>query len=131
MRRACDAVGRICAEPSVRSAADGTPARLELRERDSYPPWPANSGSDALAGRYVKLAAKQGITARPVARGGGSDVSHAADLTPALDGLGILGGGLHSKSEWADAATLPVRARIAADLIAELCVPPVTPTGCA
>lgn len=121
LQRACDAVERICAEPSVRSVADGQTTRLVLRGYRAYPPWPPREGSDRLARRYAELAARRGLTVTPVSSGGGADASHVADLAPSLDGLGILGGGMHSKAEWADLTTWPLRARIAADLIADLC----------
>jgi glutamate carboxypeptidase len=120
IQRACDAAKKICSEPSVRSAADGTTTRLELHEDRAYPPWPQNSATDALAERYVKLAQKRGLAVTPVRRGGGSDASHAVGLAPALDGLGIFGGGMHSTTEWADIETLPLRTRVAADLIVNL-----------
>lgn len=46
---------------------------------------------------------------------GGSDANllHAAGL-PCLDGLGPVGGGLHSENEYIETASLPTRARLAA-----------------
>lgn len=118
------AVRRLCAEPSVRSVADGAPARLELKERRSYPPWPRNPATDRLAQRYAVLAQAHGITVVPKERGGASDASYVSDLAPTLDGLGILGADIHSPREWADLATLPARIATAAALIAELCARP-------
>lgn len=123
LERTCEAVRQICSEPTVRSAADGLPVRLELSEYHSYPPWPPNPGADALARRYEAVARRHGIALAPRRSGGAADTSHVAALAPTLDGLGIRGDGLHSTLEWADTATLPLRARLAADLLTDLCAP--------
>ncbi|MBT7163149.1 MAG: M20/M25/M40 family metallo-hydrolase [Victivallales bacterium] len=115
------ALMRLCSEGTVRSPADGGLPKLELRECGGYPPWPRNPDTDTLAERYSACAQRHGVTVRTVARGGASDASHTADLAPTLDGLGILGGGLHSTAEWADLSTLPIRATIAADFMADVC----------
>ena len=70
---------------------------------------------------YIELAERQGIDAAVTGSGGGSDASYVADLTPTLDGLGILGGKMHQPGEWADWQSFPARSRVAADLITELC----------
>ena len=111
----------ICSRSTVRSSEDGATTRLELQEHFSYPAWPTDKGTECLAKRYVELAKKHGVVVTPVQRGGGSDASHVADLVPTLDGLGILGGGMHAKTEWADLKSLAVGGRIVADLIADLC----------
>jgi glutamate carboxypeptidase len=120
LERAIEAVKAICATSSVVSAADGATTCLKLEEHRSYPPWPRNEKTDALASRYKALAARRGVSVVTVCSGGGADSSHVAGLTPTLDGLGIRGGGMHTPDEWADVATLPVHAAIAADLMVEL-----------
>lgn len=119
-----DKVRRICAEPTVTSPRDGATAQLELSGYEAYPPWPASPGGEALANRYIQLAARRGIQAETIASGGGADPSHVADLIPCVDGLGILGSEMHSVDEWADIASLEDRTRVAADLIGELCANP-------
>jgi glutamate carboxypeptidase len=121
LERTCEAVRAICAEPSVRGAADGAPVRLELAMHRSYPAWPATAATEELAGRYSRLAARRGLAVKPVRRGGGADASVVADLAPTLDGLGMLGGGMHSPQEWADLDAFAPRVRVAADLIVDLC----------
>lgn len=122
LRRGCERIREICSEPTVRSVADGEPTRLALTDNCSYPPWPPNAATDGLAARYVRLAARRGLTARPVRRGGGADASAVADLAPTVDGLGMLGGGMHSPDEWAELDAFEPRVRLAADLIVDLCV---------
>jgi glutamate carboxypeptidase len=119
--RAVEKIRTICTTPTVFSAADGTPAKLSITERLAYPPWPRSASTDGLAVRYVEMAQRRGQRVIPKASGGGSDASHLADLMPTIDGLGILGSGLHTLHEWADTRTINLRAQIAADLIAELC----------
>ena len=53
--------------------------------------------------------------------GGVSDANHvAATGTPVLDGLGVVGGGLHGPDEWASVASLDERAAAAALLMERL-----------
>ncbi len=121
LQRAAETIRTICTTPTVFSAADGTPAKLSITERLAYPPWPRSASTDGLATRYVERAQRRGLRVIPKASGGGSDASHLADLMPTIDGLGILGGGLHTLEEWADTRTIAMRSQIAADLIDELC----------
>ena len=118
---ACQRIRAICDQPTVTSPADGATTSLTLSGFESYPPWPRQPEAEALAARYIELAGNHGITATPIQTGGGADVSHVADLAPALDGLGALVDRMHSTEEWADAATFTTRARAAADLLASLC----------
>lgn len=111
----------VCAEPTLRSPHDGAIARLHLSEYASYPAWSGNAASAALGRRYAAIAAHHGLNTAAVASGGGADASHVADLTPTIDGLGILGGKLHQPGEWADSRSFPLLTRAAADLIVELC----------
>lgn len=115
------AVHRLCGESTVRSQSDGATTRLELSDLPGFPAWPRRDDAVALAQRYVELARRRGIVAVANGSGGGSDASHVADLTPTLDGLGILGGKFHQPGEWADWKSFPDRAQVAADLIVELC----------
>ncbi|MCA1808045.1 MAG: M20/M25/M40 family metallo-hydrolase [Kiritimatiellia bacterium] len=110
----------ICAESTVRSAADGVATRLELQEQLAYPPWPRGAAGDELAGRFARLAGARGIQVGATVRGGGSDASHLAVLMPALDGLGLPGGGMHTPDEWADIGIMPAWIGAAAELISDL-----------
>jgi glutamate carboxypeptidase len=121
LQAAWDAIKAMCAVSSVRSPADGQPSRLVLCGHRAYPPWAPNKGTDMLVQRYTELAAARGLPMKAVSSGGGADASHVADLAPTLDGLGPVGSAMHSTSEWADLTTWPLRVRIAADLIKDLC----------
>ena len=122
LRAACDRARAICSTSTISSPADGRSTELSLQEYEAFPAWPANAWTDALAQRYVKLAEQRNLNVQPVASGGGSDASHVADLIPAIDGLGILGGAMHSDDEWADVRSLESRTLLASDLIEHLCV---------
>lgn len=115
------AIRAICATPTVRSAADGATTQLSLSEYATYPAWPRNAATDALAERFHRIAERYGLRSGSEASGGGSDAAQFAELMPTIDGLGILGYGLHTPHEWADMTTLPQRIRSAADLVLELC----------
>ncbi len=53
-----------------------------------------------------------------VAVGGVSDANHlAAAGIPVLDGLGVVGGGLHGPDEWVSLESIPRRAAAAALLL--------------
>jgi glutamate carboxypeptidase len=112
---------RICTEPTVRRASDGAATQLEISDLPGFPAWPRHDRAASLTQRYIELAGRRGIVAAAVGSGGGSDGNHVADLTPTLDGLGVLGGMLHQPGEWADWKSFPDRSRVAADLIVDLC----------
>jgi glutamate carboxypeptidase len=122
LRAACDRARAICSTSTISSPTDGRSTQLALEEYEAFPAWPTNAWTDALAQRYMKLASQRSLNVQPVASGGGSDASHVADLIPAIDGLGILGGAMHSSDEWADVRSFESRTLAAADLIEELCV---------
>jgi glutamate carboxypeptidase len=94
----------------------GTPLRC--------PPMPRTPAADALAADYIAGAGTLGLRVAAVAVGGVSDANHvAATGTPVLDGLGVVGGGLHGPDEWASLASLDERAAAAALLMERLAGP--------
>lgn len=121
LAEACQRVRKIAAVSTVSSPRDGATTTLTLDEFHSYPTWPLRADAQALAERYRLLAQRRGLTIVPTASGGGADASHVADLTPTLDGLGILGGNLHQTSEWADLSSWAARVNSVADLLVDLC----------
>lgn len=83
--------------------------------------WPRMDSRAATAGLLSGAAARAGHPLVAVERGGASDASHLAAVIPVtVDGLGPRGGGAHSPSEHVLVESLPVRARIALALVAEL-----------
>jgi glutamate carboxypeptidase len=85
------------------------------------PPMARTPGADALAKAYAAGAASLGMRVAAVAVGGVSDANHlAATGIPVLDGLGVVGGGLHGPDEWASLPSIPERAAAAALLLHDL-----------
>lgn len=110
----------IALTPTVRSPSDDEPAVLTLSQRSTYPAWLPAPRHEALAERYIRIAATHGLNVTHMASGGAADASLFSPHVPTIDGLGILGGGAHSLTEWADLASYEARAHTAADLIGEL-----------
>jgi len=124
---AYQAAQKICEASTLQSKASGHTTRSELKSYRSYPPWPRSAGGDALAEQYIAFAEKHGITATAIKSGGGADACNVADIAPTIDGLGILGGAMHRRDEWADANSFMARVQVSADLIESLCE--AEPTG--
>jgi glutamate carboxypeptidase len=104
---------------ALRPHLEGTALRLE-RGPES-PPLPPSASRDLFA-RANRAAARLGLAPlRGVAVGGGSDGNRTAAVgTPTLDGLGAVGGGAHAEDEHVLAASMPERAALLAELVADL-----------
>ena len=98
---------------------EGTSLRVE-RGPES-PPLPPEASHDLFA-RAEQAAARLGMAPlRGVAVGGGSDGNWTAAVgTPTLDGLGAVGGGPHADDEHVLADSMPERAALLAELVADL-----------
>jgi glutamate carboxypeptidase len=69
----------------------------------SFPPLTENAQIDALAGRARAIYAEIGKSVALSGNGGASESALAmAEGTPALDGLGYVGGDFHTDHEWID-----------------------------
>jgi glutamate carboxypeptidase len=75
--------------------------------------------SAGLLAAAREIAAEHGLGAVPsCAVGGGSDGNFTAALgIPTLDGLGGVGGGGHTRTEWVDLASMAIRAELIARLV--------------
>jgi glutamate carboxypeptidase len=68
--------------------------------------------------RARRVAAQLGFDLPETDAGGGSDGNFVAGRgLPLLDGLGPVGAGAHSRSEWVDVAAMPLRAALVAGLL--------------
>jgi glutamate carboxypeptidase len=77
--------------------------------------------SKGLYARAELLARKMGISVGQCSVGGGSDGNFTAAIgVPTLDGMGGVGGGAHSPSEFVQLRSLPERAALLAALLLEL-----------
>lgn len=114
------AASEICSEPTLHSQADAQPTRLVLKELPGFAAWKQSPADAQISSEYIAIAKRHGLEVSAVSSGGASDASQFAEFTPTLDGLGILGGALHSTDEWADMRTFDTRTRIASDVIIQL-----------
>jgi glutamate carboxypeptidase len=92
--------------------------RFEVVEE--IPPVPPSDAGAELAGRLVELAAEHGWRLKPEPdRGGVSFPNFLPDpaATPVLDGLGPVGGGMHTREEWVSLRSLERRIRLIAKLL--------------
>jgi glutamate carboxypeptidase len=102
--------------------------KVTVRRETSFPPLPNNPATDALAARAKAIYAGLGLTLETAGNGGASEsaLSHAAG-TPALDGLGPVGGDFHSDKEWVDARSVTPRLYLLTKLIMDLGANPPKP----
>src|SRR6185436_5413581 len=75
-----------------------------------YPPLIQTAEVDALAGRAAAIYAELGKSVGRAGNGGASESAVAQSVgTPALDGLGLVGGDFHTDHEWVDLKSLEPR----------------------
>ncbi len=90
---------------------------------EAYPAMPDSPANRALLGKLDAVSRDLGyapiIAYDPKSRGAG-DIAFVSPPLPALDGLGIRGGGSHAPNEWADLATVPELVKRTAVLIYRL-----------
>ncbi|GLS42113.1 glutamate carboxypeptidase [Methylobacterium brachythecii] len=86
----------------------------------TFPPMPRNAGTDGLAAKAQAIYAEIGRKLTLESSGGAADSSFtAAAGTPTIDGLGIVGGGIHSKDEYAEVESIVPRLYLLTRLIME------------
>jgi glutamate carboxypeptidase len=93
--------------------------RFELTGGFHRPPLEATQANRALFAAYQECGSRLGLSFGAQAVGGGSDGNLFAEAgLPVLDGLGPVGGALHSEREWIRVSSLAERARLAALFLA-------------
>lgn len=93
-------VREICAQPGIA----GTTTTVEMGA--NHPPFMAGERSEHLLNVVKQIGQAQGRVITAERTGGAGDISFAAlEGTAALDGLGLLGDGAHSKQEYAQIAS--------------------------
>jgi glutamate carboxypeptidase len=101
---------------------------VTVTREPAYPPLPDNPVTNALARRAETIYAETGRTLNFGGNGGASESAMAAAAgTPALDGLGPVGGGFHSDKEFVDLTTVTPRLYMLARMIMDLSAHPPTP----
>ncbi|MEP6884418.1 MAG: glutamate carboxypeptidase [Gammaproteobacteria bacterium] len=87
----------------------------------AYPPLTENAQIDALAARAKAIYAEIGKTVASSGNGGASESALAmAEGTPALDGLGFVGGDFHTDHEWIDLSSVVPRLYLFTRLLMEV-----------
>jgi glutamate carboxypeptidase len=97
----------------------------------AFPPLTENAAIDALAARAQAIYAEIGKTVSLSGNGGASESALAmAEGTPALDGLGFVGGDFHTDHEWIDLASVTPRLYLFTRLLMEAgAAPPPRPAA--
>jgi len=86
-----------------------------------YPPLIETPPVDALAARATAIYAELGKSLGKSGNGGASESALAQSVgTPALDGLGLVGGDYHTDKEWVDLTTLTPRLYLFTRLLMEM-----------
>jgi len=86
-----------------------------------YPPLIETAAVDGLAARAEAIYAELGKTQARSGNGGASESAVAQSVgTPALDGLGLVGGDFHTDKEWIDLTSLTPRLYLFTRLLMEM-----------
>ena len=102
------------------SGEDGG-VRFEVTRGVTRPVWEPDDAAMALYEVARGLAKEAGENLPHESAGGGSDGNFTGALgIPTLDGLGVIGGGIHTLEEHVTIASLPKRAKLLAGLLATL-----------
>ncbi|HLJ21214.1 MAG TPA: glutamate carboxypeptidase [Stellaceae bacterium] len=120
-------VAKVEASAARPQIADTT---VTVTHSSAYPPLTENAAIDALAARARSIYAEIGKTVESSGNGGASESALAmAEGTPALDGLGFVGGDFHTDHEWVDLTSAVPRIYLFTRLLMELgAMPPHAPS---
>ncbi|WUR14362.1 glutamate carboxypeptidase [[Empedobacter] haloabium] len=103
-------------------------AKVEIALKRSFPPMPPSSTTDALARAASSIYAELGRKLTLESSGGAADSSLAfAAGVPTIDGLGIVGGGIHTAEEYAEVDSIAPRIYLLARLIRQFGKDPQLP----
>lgn len=103
-----------------------------MSEGSAYPALTENPQIDALGRRAQAIYAEIGKTVTLSGNGGASESAVAMSVgTPALDGLGYVGEGLHTDHEWIDISRVTSRIYLFTRLLMETCNAPPAKSGAA
>jgi len=94
--------------------------KVTVTAEPGYPPLMETADVDALADRAAAIYAELGKTVGRSGNGGASESAVAQSAgTPALDGLGLVGGDFHTDHEWVDVNSLTPRLYLITRLLME------------
>lgn len=93
---------------------------VTVRLERNFPPMPKNDATDALAAKAQEIYGEVGRKLVLEGSGGAADSSIAAGAgVPAIDGLGIVGGEIHTPNEYGEADSVAPRLYLLTRLIME------------
>jgi len=94
--------------------------KVTVLAEPGYPPLMETADVDALADRATAIYAELGKTVGRSGNGGASESAVVQSVgTPALDGLGLVGGDFHTDHEWVDLNSLAPRLYLITRLLME------------
>ncbi|KAB1069215.1 glutamate carboxypeptidase [Methylobacterium planeticum] len=94
---------------------------VSVRLSRNFPPMPRNAGTDKLATLSQAIYGEIGRKLTLEGSGGAADSSFCAAVgTPTIDGLGIVGGGIHTAEEYAEVESVVPRLYLLARLVMEI-----------
>jgi glutamate carboxypeptidase len=93
-------------------------AALEVSESEGRPPMPRSEQMAASFAQARELGRGYGLALTEASTGGASDANLAFAVgTPVLDGMGVVGGGLHAVDEYIEVSSLSERALLLAAVL--------------
>lgn len=115
-------------EAAIKASAKSTlvpDTTVTVSRENAFPPLANNPATDALAVRAQAIYAGLGLKLATGGNGGASQSALAYEAgTPALDGLGPVGGGFHSEKEFMDLRSVTPRLYLLTKLIMDLSANP-------
>lgn len=104
---------RLILKPYVRSPFDKKGAHLELKQMGASTPFAPEKQSQAFLKEYLRIVKSvEGITIKAVKSGGSADINKMSrEGIILIDGLGALGGHMHTQKEFIVLSSLTTRAR--------------------
>lgn len=123
--RTADEFDRVERDLKEKSKAQLIPdAVVTTRLERNFPPMPKNDATDALAARAQEIYGEIGRKLTLEGSGGAADSSIAAGAgVPAIDGLGIVGGDIHTPNEYGEEGSVAPRLYLLTRLIMETAKP--------
>ena len=101
--------------PTTGNEAFDLVPRIEIVEGPRCGPMPRTDAVERMAGRIRAWGGDLGLKLEEEARGGASDGNVAAEAgCPTVDGLGTVGGDIHTPNEWVRRASLVQRSQLLA-----------------
>jgi glutamate carboxypeptidase len=114
-----DRIERDLAKQISHVQIEGTTVTATLDR--GFPPFPHLASTDELAERAKKLYAEIDRPLAAAATGGAGDIGLVAETgTPALDGLGFVGGGAHGVDDYVVISSITPRTYLLARMIMDL-----------